>query len=49
MATSAGVVSRALAGAVVLSLLILTGLDHRLEAALVLLSPAWLTDLTTWF
>ena len=37
------------AGAVALSLLILTGLDHRVEAALVWLSPAWLTDLTTWF
>ncbi len=31
----------------VLGLLIVTGIDRRLEAALVQSSPAWLTDLTT--
>ena len=36
-------------GAVVVSLLILTGLDHQLEAALVTASPDWLTDITTRF
>ena len=36
-------------GALFIGLLILTGLDHRLEAVLVDLSPAWLTDLTTRF
>ena len=36
-------------GAVAVSLLILTGLDHRVEAALVTASPDWLTDLTTRF
>ncbi len=33
--------------ALAVSLLILTGTDHALEAALVQASPAWLTDLTT--
>jgi hypothetical protein len=33
----------------VLSALILTGLDHRLETFLVGVSPAWLTELTTRF
>ena len=36
-------------GAVAVSLLILTGLDHSLEAVLVQASPDWLTDLTTRF
>ncbi len=36
-------------GAVVVSLLILTGLDRSVEAALVTASPEWLTDLTTQF
>ena len=35
--------------ALVIALLILTGLDHRLEAAMVSSSPAWLTSLTTRF
>lgn len=35
------------AGAVAVSLLILTGTDHRIEAAAVTASPAWLVDLTT--
>ena len=37
------------AAALSLSLLIVTGQEHRLEAALVTASPAWLTDLTTRF
>ena len=37
------------AGAVLVSLLILTGLDRSVEAALVGASPEWLTDLTTRF
>ena len=36
-------------GALVVSLLILTGGDHILETFLVTASPAWLTDLTTRF
>ena len=41
---------RALGGiAILASLLILTGIDKRLETTLVDLSPAWLTDLTTRF
>ena len=36
-------------GALVVSLLILTGGDHVLETFLVTASPAWLTDLTTRF
>ena len=36
-------------GAVVVAVLILTGLDHRVEAALVTASPDWLTDVTTRF
>ena len=36
-------------GAVIVSLLILTGLDHQLETVLVNASPDWLTDLTTRF
>jgi cytochrome c biogenesis protein CcdA len=35
--------------AVVVSGLVLTGLDHAVETALVAASPAWLTDLTTRF
>ncbi|MCP1840156.1 cytochrome c-type biogenesis protein [Bradyrhizobium sp. USDA 4524] len=35
--------------AVTVAVLILTGADHALEAALVAASPAWLTDLTTRF
>ena len=37
------------AGALVISVLIMTGLDHAVESALARLSPAWLTDLTTRF
>ena len=37
------------AGAVTVSVLILTGLDHSLETVLVNASPDWLTDLTTRF
>lgn len=37
------------AGALVVSMLILTGLDHRLEAAAVAASPGWLTAATTRF
>ena len=37
------------AGAVAVALLVLTGLDHPVEAALVNASPDWLTDLTTRF
>lgn len=36
-------------GALAVSVLILTGLDHRLEALLVAASPDWLIDLTTRF
>ena len=36
-------------GTLIVGLLILTGLDHRLETLLVAVSPAWLTDLTTRF
>ena len=36
-------------GALVVALLVLTGGDHVLEAALVAASPAWLTDVTTRF
>ena len=36
-------------GAVLVSLLILTGVDHQMEAALVNASPDWLTDITTRF
>ena len=35
--------------ALAVALLILTGLDHRLETVLVDASPAWLSDLTTRF
>jgi cytochrome c-type biogenesis protein len=47
----AGQAGRALlgGGAVIVALLILTGLDHAVEAAAVNASPAWLTDLTTRF
>ncbi len=34
---------------VLIGLLILTGLDKRVEAALVAASPAWLTEFTTKF
>ncbi len=48
---SAGSGARALLGAglVAVALLILTGLDKRLEAVLVDASPDWLTELTTGF
>lgn len=36
-------------GALAVGVLILTGADHALEAALVAASPDWLTDLTTRF
>ena len=36
-------------GAITIAVLILTGLDHWMEAALVRLSPGWLTELTTRF
>ncbi len=36
-------------GALTIAVLILTGLDHTLETAMVRLSPDWLTDLTTRF
>ena len=36
-------------GALAVSLLILTGWDHRLEALMVAASPDWLVDLTTRF
>ncbi len=36
-------------GALAVSALILTGMDHALEGALVAASPSWLTDLTTRF
>lgn len=36
-------------GALAGSALILTGTNHVLESALVTVSPAWLTDLTTRF
>jgi cytochrome c-type biogenesis protein len=35
--------------AVMVAVLILTGADRSLEAAVVAASPSWLTDLTTWF
>jgi cytochrome c-type biogenesis protein len=37
------------AGALAVSVLILSGMDHRLEAVLVTASPAWLTNVTTYF
>ena len=37
------------AGALLVAAMILTGLDHRVEAALVAASPPWLTTLTTRF
>ena len=37
------------AGALAVAVLILSGMDHRLEAVLVAASPAWLTDVTTRF
>jgi hypothetical protein len=45
----AGSGGKALLGALLLivGVLILTGLDKALEAELVALSPAWLTDITT--
>ncbi len=48
---NAGKVGKLLLGgsAVTVAVLILTGADHALEAALVAASPAWLTDLTTRF
>ncbi len=47
----AGQAGRMLLGGVALAvaLLVLSGLDHRVEAALVNASPDWLTDLTTRF
>jgi cytochrome c biogenesis protein CcdA len=35
--------------ALITAAMILTGIDHTIEAALVVASPAWLTDLTTRF
>ena len=50
MASGANGGKLALGGmALAVSLAILTGVDHRIEAALVDASPAWLTDLTTRF
>ena len=48
---SAGKTGKTLLGAATLAvaLLILTGLDHTVEAALVNATPAWLTNLTTMF
>lgn len=48
---AAGQGGKAAMGAILLAtgLLILSGLDKRLEAILVAASPAWLTDLTTRF
>ncbi len=48
---AAGSKGKMIFGAVLLAagLLVLTGLDKRVEAALVDLSPAWLTELTTRF
>jgi cytochrome c biogenesis protein CcdA len=48
---SAGKTGKLLLGgsAIAVGVLILTGADHALEAALVTASPAWLTDLTTQF
>jgi cytochrome c biogenesis protein CcdA len=34
---------------IAIGVLVLTGLDKRVETALVEASPQWLTDLTTWF
>ncbi len=47
----AGKFGKAILGgaALVVSILILSGLDRRAETALVAASPAWLTDLTTRF
>ena len=47
----AGKVGKSGLGAVLLivGVLIVTGLDKQLEAALVAASPAWLTELTTRF
>ncbi len=46
---TAGATGKSLLGisAVTIAFLILTGLDHHLEAALLRLAPDWLTDLTT--
>jgi cytochrome c biogenesis protein CcdA len=46
---AAGSTGKAVMGVVLVAtgLLVLTGLDKRLEALLVEMSPAWLTDLTT--
>ncbi len=50
MLQAASVLKMALgAGLVCIGLVILTGLDHRIEAALVDASPDWLTTLTTRF
>ena len=49
MTTSAGAKFALGAVLVILGVLILTGLDKRLEALAVDLSPAWLTTLTTRF
>ena len=48
---AAGQGGKALMGAllVTVGILILTGLDKRIEAILVAASPAWLTELTTRF
>ena len=50
MATGAHGGKLALGGmALAISVAIITGLDHTIEAGLVAASPAWLTDLTTRF
>jgi cytochrome c-type biogenesis protein len=48
---SAGKVGKMALGGLLLTLgvMIVSGLDKRIEALLVDLSPAWLTDLTTRF
>ena len=48
---AAGSGGKALMGStlIVLGMLIVTGLDKRIEATLVDISPAWLTEITTRF
>jgi len=47
---NAGLIGKRILGVflVIMSLLILTGLDKSMEAFLVEISPAWLTELTTF-
>jgi sulfite exporter TauE/SafE len=50
MMSAGGVMKAALGGLlIIVGLLVVTGLDKRLEALLVEVSPAWLTRLTTQF